>query len=186
MGLTIVELLLAMSVTAIVGLVLATMMFSTCQAISDQDGQRNDIVCQDIVGRRMEEVVKSSQMVLASGSDYLVLWLCDPKNRNNPYRSSLCRIDWDSSTKVLTCYRAPANLSPVLDSSYDLSGTDFGGLTRSMRNLPSFPGTIWATDVTAWSAAPDPQFTQIVTYKFTVNLDGVSQTAVGTTALRSQ
>ncbi len=184
-ALTLVELVLALAILSVLGVCLATIMSSASYGLYKQTDVRNAVVSQDAATRRLGAAIRSSQMVLAQGSNYLVLWLADPNDRSTPYLSTVCRIESNTVAGVLYCFKAPAALSGASDAQYPLD-TDFAATTASLRGTSNFPATVWCRGVTAFSTTLDsgtPSLADLVSYTLTVDKNDVTETAVGSAAL---
>jgi hypothetical protein len=179
--------MLALSITSVIGISLAGVLFSASYSVSSQTGVRSACIMGDGLARRLSAVASSSQMVLAQGNGYLVLWLADPAGRSSPYLSCLCRVAWNSDTRELHYYRAPAGLSGASDTQYSLAGTDFNAVTRALEGTTNFPGQLWSDAVSGFSTGLDsanPLQANLLSYSITVVQDDVSGTVVGSVALR--
>ena len=186
-GLTLVELMLALAITTVIGISLAGILYSASYGVSSQTGVRSACVVGDGLARRLSAAVSSSQMVLAQGNGYLVLWLADPAGRSSPHLSCLCRVAWNSDTRELHCYKAPAGLSGASDTQYSLTGTDFNAVTQALEGTRDFPGQLWSNAVGGFSTSLDsvnPLQANLLSYSITVVQDDVSGTVVGSVALR--
>ncbi len=184
-ALTIVELILSLALLSILGACLAGIMSSASFGLYRQTDIRNAVVSQDSAIRRVGAAVRSSQMVLAQGSNYVVLWLADPNNRTDPYLSTLCRIESNTVVGVLYQFKAPANLG-ASDTQYPLATTDFATTTANLRGTMNFPATVWCSGVTAFSTTLDANsatLADMVSYTLTVKKNDVTESAVGSGAL---
>lgn len=183
---TVVELVLALLLLSILGASLATIMSSGSYGLYQQTDVRNAVVSQDSAFRRVGAAVRSSQAVLAQGSNYLVLWLGDPNNRSTPYLSTLCRIEANTTIGVLYGFKAPAGLASSSDTQYPLGTTDFNATTSTLRGTTNFPGTVWCRGVTSFVTTLDSNtasLAALVSYVLTVNKNDVTENAVGSAAL---
>lgn len=186
-GLTLVELLLGLAITGVIGAAVTTMLFSTYHGSTSREELRTLLVRGEIGAMRLRMSLRSSTRVLARGDGYLVLWMGDTRANDAPDLSELRRIELDSDTGELLSYKAPADLPEAQDAEYDLATTDFGAVTNSLKGSASFPGQVWAADVTAWTTkldAGDPQECGFVGYAITMTLNDVAQTIVSGAALR--
>ena len=187
-GLTLTELVIALVITSIIAGTTATMMFSISSATGSQEQARGLLVCHATVGTRIGQAVRAAKMVLAAGKDYLVLWNAETHPDGVPHLSELRRIERSPSTNELWSFQAAPNLAEADNTEYSLASTDFNAVTAALRGTNSFPGELWATDVTAWSIGLDaagPQAARFVGYRIVVTLDGISETLVGGAALRN-
>ena len=188
-ALTLLELLLAILGVAMVSMAVAAILAATAYATSDQIDVRSVAVKHKVIASRLGAAIRSSKMVLAQGSDYLVLWMEDADASGQPNLSEIRRIERDNATSELRSYKAPDSLAPVDDTEYDLLTDDFNVETNSIKGTANFPQTLWAADVTAWTIAlddADPQSASLVSYRMTIEHGELPDTAIGATALRNK
>jgi type II secretory pathway pseudopilin PulG len=186
-GVMLVEILLALAITGMVAAGVASLLFAVSGGTKDRQELRRRNVRVDVLAARIDAAIRSSSMVLGRDSRCLVLWVSDTKPNGAPDLSELRRIEWDSTTKQMRCFEAPATLNPADDTAYALGTTDFVSTTAGLRGLPSFTSTVWANGVSGWSSSPDPvtQSTRVVSYGVTIDLPtGGTHTARSATALR--
>jgi type II secretory pathway pseudopilin PulG len=184
-GLTLVELVLSLTIIGMIGASIAGMFFFTSYAISKQSNARDLLVAVESVGTRMSEAVQRSKMVLAKGSDYLVLWTADSNKNGSPDLSELRRIELATASNTITSYKAPAGLSP--DTTYSLTTTDFNAVTNSLKGTSSFPGQAWGM-ASSWATVLDNASVQQANYvgwRITLTSNGDTEIAIGGAALRN-
>ncbi len=185
MGLTLVELLLSLAIIALIGAGIAGMFFFTSYATSAQSNARDLLVASETVGTKMSEAVQRSKMVLAKGSNYLVLWMADTNKNGSPDLSELRRIELVTASNTLTSYKAPVGVSP--DPTYSLTTTDFNAVTNSLKGAASFPGQVWGT-ASAWTIVldnADVRQANFVGWQITLTSNGDTETAISGAALRN-
>jgi hypothetical protein len=188
-GLTLVELVLGVSITVIIGGAVAAMLFALSEGTSVQTEARSLAVSHVTAAGRIGAAVRTSRNVLAAGEDYLVLWQEEVHPDAVPNLSELQRIERDPATKELWSYRAPVGLPEASDTAYDLETTDFNAVTLSLKGTESFPGKLWATDVgelTISLIPADPQQAAFVSFRIALTADGPNPTAAGGAALRNR
>ena len=182
---TLIELLLALAGTAMVGVAIATMLVAVAYGTQSDKDLRTLVVKYKTVDGRVSASLRGSHMVLAQGSDYLVLWMFDTDGSAAPNLSEIRRIE--CANGVLTSYKAPDNLDPLYDVAYALAD-DFDAITAAIKGDATFPGEIWATDVTDWTIAlneNDPQAATLVSYRLTFQAGILSDIAINAVALRN-
>ncbi len=187
-GLTLVEMMLAMSITAMVGLALTTMLSSVAYSTTSQAQLRRSNVRGKVLSTRIDTAIRSSKMVLAQGNDFLVLWMGDSRRNGVPNLSELRRIQRDDATGTLTSYKAPSGLSEVNDTPYS-PADDFGTITAGLMGTANFPSELWATGVTAWTQSlnqTNPQVVSLLSYALTLEIDSTSSTFTNTVSLRGR
>jgi len=192
-GLTLVELLLAITITAFVGTAVASMMVSVTYGTTSRTEMRDVLVRTKVLTSRMNAAVRGSKMVLDSGTDYVVLWIADTREDGQPNISELRRIERDDSTGTITSYLADfpdawdeATLD-ANDTAYDLT-ENFDSITQSLQSGSYFPGTTWSDHVTAWTITlddADEQLATLMSYRLTLSIGAVTETAIGAAALRN-
>ena len=178
-----------MSIAAIVGGAISTMLLSVAGAQSNQMEVRGQLVSHASAAGRVAAAVRSAKMVLAKGDSYLVLWAPTSSSGHSPRLSELRRIDRKGTTKRLRFFQAPDDLAEADDVTYDLATTDFSAVTAALRGSDCFPRQIWAEGMTGFTTAlddPDPRQARFVCYRMTVSVNGVSETTVGGAGLRNR
>jgi hypothetical protein len=183
---TLAELVLALSITAVIGASAATMFAAFSYGTSAQSQSQNLLVANELVSSRLGLVVRGSREVLAQGSNYLVLWIADKDNNGKVNVSEMCRLERDPNSNTITLYQAPPN--PASDPSYDPNATDFNATTNAVKGSSTFPGTLRASGVTNWTIVLNSAQTQQATFvgwQLTSISSGRSQTTVGGASLRN-
>jgi hypothetical protein len=186
-GLTLVELVLCVAITAVIAGSVAIMLVSMRTASSRQGEARRWSVSGARIAIRLDAALRSSRMVLAKGPDYLVLWAAETTLNDKPELSELRRIERDPATGELRYYEAPPDLAP--DAQYDLLSTDFDAVTNAEKGTARFPAQVWATDVTGWAVeldAADPLDASFVGYQLALALGETEEAVIGGVALRNR
>ena len=101
-ALTLVELLTALSITAFIGAVLATLINATALGTNSQNDGRRSLVKMQAIKAQVEDLVMNSTCVLATGANYIVLWTGDVSGAATPANGAvnlselqlLQTIDW--------------------------------------------------------------------------------------------
>ena len=188
-GFTLTELILGMVILSGIGLAVASMVVSASYGTTSDRGLKDVMIGQQIVAVRLEEALRASGQVLAKGDDYIVLWTAEREVDGICSLSELLRLERSPSTMEVTAYRAPADLSDDDDTEYDLGSTNFNTVTNALKGQSTFPGQLWAVNVTSWSFVfdtSDYRDAGYVGYQLTMLVDGVSDTAVGGMGLRNR
>jgi type II secretory pathway pseudopilin PulG len=186
-GVMLVEILLALAISGLIAAGVASLLFATASGTKDRQELRQRNVRVEVLTSRVDAAIRSSSVLLARDSKCLVLWVADVKKNAQPNLSELRRIEWDATTKQLICYRAPATLADASDTAYDLAATDFLTTTAALRGSASFPGTVWANNVSGWNSSPaaPTSATRVIGYDVTLTLStGEAYTTRSSTALR--
>ena len=195
-GLTLVELLIAVTITALVAAGVASMLVATTRGTSSRTDLRGLAVKHKTLAARLTASIRSSKMVLDSGSDFVVLWAHDERVNDLPNLSELQRIEWDNTNNEVRSYTTefPGGWSEAqieaADTQYDFT-TDFDAETTTLKtNQPDrFPATMWGTSVTALSFVVDdanPQLAGLVSFELTVSAEVLSDTSINAVALRNE
>ncbi len=189
-GMTIIELLLAMSATALIALAIASMLFATSSGSDNDRDLRELAVRQKLLINRVTAAIRTSRQVLAEGDDYLVLWTADTTGEGEPNLSEIRLIELDSGSDELRSYESPANPSP--DTEYPLASTNFDnfgtGALPPVKGTADLPVETWGKSVTGWSITlddADPQSASRVAFQFTLEDGQLSETAIGQASPRN-
>ena len=188
-GMTFAELVVALSITCVIGSAVAGMMTAVATASSDHGLARDALVGNAALSARFGSALRGAKMVLAKGDPYLVLWVSKSGQSDQPQLSDLQLVEWDSVQQTLTSYMAPTNLSPADNTQYDLTTTNYYTVLGPLKGTTKFPGRLWATGVTAWTcwlSNADPRLARYASYRATLAQDGVSDTTLGGANLKNQ
>lgn len=147
-GMTLVELMLGLMVTAIIGLAMVTVFSSIANSTKKGSDALQLRTQKIIIGERVGLMVRSSRQILDVSSTHIVLWMSDANDSDTPNISEMVRIEWDSDTTNLSVSIAPSSLAEVDDTEYALD-SDFDSVTQSLAGSSSFPTTNWSTNVSS-------------------------------------
>lgn len=172
---TLVEVLMALVITALVGTAVMAMMSATAYGASDRQSLRELLVRMTTVEARLGAAIRGSTEATDAGADYLVLWVADSDESETRQNGEMQLIERDTSTNELISYRNPA------DTSNFTTASSFRSLAKS-----SYPGQRWATGVTAatFTLQSAAGGTVLVSYAFTIQRENVSESMIGAAALR--
>lgn len=192
-AMTLVELLLAMSITAIVTLAAGGMLTAVSYGSSERTDLRSLVVRQELIAHRLSAVIRASRQVLDCDNNQLVLWVSDANNDQTPQLSEVRWIERDNDTNEINMIQLmfPSNWTQeqieILDKDY---------VTGSSRTVQTATLTTyvqserWADFVTDWLISPGSSAVStsaLVSFRVTFGLTGKeSQTMIGAAALRSQ
>ena len=186
-GVMLIEVLLALAITGIIAAGVASLLFATADGTKERQEMRQRNVRVDVVTARVDGAVRSRNRILGRDNRCIVLWTNDSTPNGMPDLSELRRIEWDSTTKQLLCFEAPATLSAAANTTYPLATTDFVSVTSALRGSASFPSTVWANGVSGWASSPAAvtESTRLLSYEITIDLtSGQTHTARSAAALR--
>jgi len=188
-GLTLVELVLGLSITMVLGAAIAAMLFAVYDGTSAQIESRGLAVSHVTAAARISAAARASRDVLAAGENYLVLWNAEVRSDGVPNLSELQRIERDPASGELRSYQAPLDLPDAENTAYGLETTDFNAVTASLRGTKNFPGKLWATDVSSLTVSLIPDAARkatFVSFRIATTADGADRTTVGGAALRNK
>jgi prepilin-type N-terminal cleavage/methylation domain-containing protein len=186
-GFTLIEILLALAVTAMVALVVASLLFSVANGTASRDAAQGNNSLIELVCSRINAAVQPGGRVLAQADGMLVFWTSDSDGNNKPNLSEIRRLELDAATGRLVLYSAPTTLNPWDDSAYDLT-QDFASITAALRGTANFPGTIIVGDVQQWtpSAVGAITVSKLLTYRVTVTAPTGALATRAAVAMRGQ
>jgi len=187
-GLTLVELLMALAITGLIGAALAAMLFAVAQGTSSRNDLRVMVVKEKVIEARLDAAVRASKKILAAGSNYVVLWMADGNNDSQVNVTELRRIEWNATAGTLSSYKSNLTPGAPSDTGYVLS-SDFNSVTTTLKGTASFPSETWATQITAWtftlSNNSNPQQATLVSYRGTLQAQTLTTSLIGAVALRN-
>lgn len=183
-GLTLLELLLALAGTAVVGTAVAMMMTGVVYGTQTDKDMRGMITRQMALRARLEAEVREARLILDSGSDYLILWSEDTDGDDAPNKTEIQVIEYDAAADRVMRY-APAAL--ITDANYTLAD-DFRTTTNGYKGDATFPGERWGEQITSFAITiddVDPQAAKLVAIRFGMLGGEVPDTAIGAAAVRN-
>lgn len=178
---TLVELLLAMSILAVVGVAALSILGATTYGTSDDQLRREMIVSAEVIKQRINSVVHAAEELIIPNSgqttstDYLIVWAKDTNDDETKDNSEMLLIERDTSTNELLAFQ---------DTS--AAGTFSDAATFRAAAKASYPSTRWATGFSAFFCTASfgaGQF-PLLTYKFTVTRGTSNETHTGSASLR--
>ncbi|MCE9590037.1 MAG: hypothetical protein K8S99_05890 [Planctomycetes bacterium] len=192
-GLTVIELLLALTVTAMISLAIASMLFAVSYGTDSRNDMRALLLRQRLITARLNALIRSSRMVLAKGSNYIVLWTFDANQNDVPNRSEIRYVELNTTTKELWEYKTvwPGTMTTeqivAADTEYALTSA-FGTVIPALKSQSTYPGERWATGVTGWVLSvnnTDTQAATLISYRFALQLSSSTDFVIGAAALRN-
>lgn len=192
-GMTLVELLLAMSVTAMITLAAGGMLTAVTYGAGERTDLRGLVVRQELISHRLAAAIRASRQVLDSDRDQLVLWVSDTNNDQVAQLSEVRWIEYDSDDTAISCIKLvfPSNWTPEQISAVDkdyVTGSSRSVQTAALRNY--LDSATWADQISDWLVSPGRSSVSqstLVSYRVTFTLSGKQpQTVIGAAALRSQ
>ncbi len=191
-GLTLVELLLSLAITGVIGAVVATLLFAVTRGTDARNDMRESLVRQQILDHRLQAALGASKAVLALGDNFIVLWHADARADGKPNLSELRRIERDTTGRIVA-YRGvlPANLTPEQQAAADTAyatDADFASITAGLKGNGLFPSETWASGVSGMTLTMDrgdTALSRLLSYRFTVQTAAGNDVFVGAVALRN-
>lgn len=183
-GLTLLELLLALAGTAVIGTAVAMMLSGVAYGTQADKDLRTLIARQMAVRARLEAEIRETSLILDAGSDYLILWSGDTNGDGFPAKTEIQVIEYASSSDRIMLY-APAPL--IADTVYALSD-DFRTITNAYNGDATFPGERWGENITSFTFTLDnidPQQATLVSFHFGITGGEVPDTAIGAASIRN-
>lgn len=190
---TLVELVLAAGITALIGVAIASLFFAVSYGTASRNDMRALVPRQRTITARLDASIRSSKMVLALGSNYVVLWMADTNSNSAPNLSEIRRIEFDSASSSVISYKVtwPSGWSQTMidaaDTQYALTD-DFGSVTAALKGNSYFPSEIWSRSVSSWSLSANKSSVQSATmlsYQITTVSGQSTNALVGAASLRT-
>ena len=196
-GLTLVEMLLALASTALIGAAIASMLVAVSYGTSSSHDMRSVVIKHKALSSRINAAMRQSRMVLDAGEGWIVLWVNDDNGDEKPSWLEWQRLEWDGAADTLRSFLPvipdgwTQETVDLVNASYELD-RDFGAITAAWSGLSSFPGVVWATRIEDWSLAlddADPQAATLISYQFDARIGAeatTTDTMIGAAALRNE
>ncbi len=184
-GLTLLELLLALAGTAVIGTAVAAMLTGVLYGTQSNKDLRSLITRQMALRARLEAAVRQSHRVLDQGTGYVILWGEDVDESGTPNKSEIEVIELDAGTGQIIRYAAA---SGIVDVEYTFVD-DFRTLTDAYKGDVTFPAQTWASEVATLTFTlddADPQLATLVAFRIGLTGGEVPDTAIGAAALRNE
>ncbi len=191
-GLTLVEMMLALASTALIGLAIAAMLTAVSYGTQGSKDARGLVVKAKAVNSRLSAAFRQGGVVLAantaddSGDDWVILWSPGAEAESGaPRTSELHRIEYNSTARTIRSYR---NLSPATDDTYAISD-NFVTVVNGLVSNGTLAPEIWATDIDAMELRLDASSVgdaRLASYRMTMRSGDLTETTVNATALRNR
>lgn len=188
LGFTLTELLIALSITAVIGVAVSSMLHAMAYGSTSESDKRRVNSIEQITCARIGVVIRSSDMVLSNTDEAMVLWFGDENQNGRPNLSELARVEWQPASAQIELFEARADLTAAEDTIYDFTD-DFESITKSLAGSNNFPGMVWAKDITAFQTVLDDATVhnaKMVKFIITVQGKDYSSTATGIAALGTE
>ena len=190
---TLVELLLAMSMTSIITLTASAMLSAVTYGSGERTDLRGLVVRQELISHRIAAAIRASRQVLESDNNQLVLWISDANNDQTAQLSEVRWIEFDSDTTLISSITLafPDAWTTEQIQAVDKDYVDGSSRTVQTAALTTYVANeAWADQVSDWLISPGSSTaaqSTLVSYRVTFSLTGKQpQTVIGAAALRSQ
>ncbi|HVT81770.1 MAG TPA: prepilin-type N-terminal cleavage/methylation domain-containing protein [Phycisphaerae bacterium] len=182
-GVTLIELLIGLSITAVTCAILAVLINATAMGTSTQNDGRRALVRLQSVKAVLEDEFVNARCILATGTNYVVYWTGDssgPTPVNNAVNFAELRMLEIDSSGNLNVYSAkwPAGTSSATilanDTEYAL-GTDWRATALALKGTTYYSTTPLATGATSLTCSLDnasPSAAKMINLQVAIN-DGV-------------
>ena len=213
-GLTLVEMMMALGLTALITAAVASMMVTVSHGVSSRSDIRSLVIRQKTVTGRIASIIRESEAVMASGDDYLLLWTYDENDdgaaniaelrliRHNAATNELAVHQLDlSATSAAAIELMEANLELPIDFAMDLLelrsenqaapaswATTFDELAEEILDADYFPPTRLAGNIgdCTFALRGDDRFrSTVISFQITLLDDSVTDVAVASATLRN-
>ena len=187
-GLTLVELMMALGIVALIGATIAGMLSAVAYGTDEDSDVRQLVARQKMVSMRIDAALRGSQQVLDAGQTadlaWVVLWGRDLDENGAPSLLEIRLLEYDANANTLSSYTAPDGTTDVLYTLTD----DFDTITAALRGTADFPEERWANDAVGLTVSldtGDPQTARLVSYRLSLTAGNFTDIAIGTVTLRN-
>ncbi len=175
-GLSLLETLLAISITAVIGVAISALMAAAANSLSSKDDGRSTAIRLATTNIRLGAYIAPSLCVLDKSNNHITLWFEDSRTSNTVHASEIRWITFDSGTKTLSVKFVdfPASWS---QSMVDEADFECNSLTDYASVLSSFDSSEYITTVPLvdsietcnfWINQPNPVEATRVSIRFTL------------------
>ncbi len=191
-GLTFIELILSLAITALVGAAVTAMLTAVSSGTASTQDSRGLLAKHKSFDVRMTTAIINSHMILATGSNYAVLWMGDTDADGLPDLSELRLIILDNSGNLWS-YKGtfPSNWTQTqinaADTSYPLN-SDFHAVATGLENSTYFPSELWMTGVTSITFTANNASVQsatLLSYRAVLTYGSQTSNAIGAAAMQN-
>jgi type II secretory pathway pseudopilin PulG len=100
-GLSLLEMLLAIGITSIIGAAIASMMAAASNSLSSKDDGRQSAIRLATTQVRLGAYIAPSRCILDKSNTHLTLWLEDSRENNTVHASEIRWLSFDENKKIL-------------------------------------------------------------------------------------
>ena len=193
LGLTLVELLLAVAITGVVGLASGALLSAVHAGSDQQTDLRALVVRHKSISNRLGVALRSSRMVLHKNNTRVLLWTTDRRVNTSPDLSELRVIELENGEIV--SYRVVFPSSWTLaeymaaEKTYQFS-TDPDTMVNAIKGSPQLEREVWGRGVNSLDLCldvPDAkvQEARLVGFRLELTNGHLTDEAIGAAALRN-
>jgi hypothetical protein len=193
-GVMLLEMLLALAITALLGVGVAGIILMTGQNAATRNDMQESLVRLGLLTSRINASIRECGTILARDNNSLLLWSADVRPDGVPNLSELRLIERNPQTQELgqSVISLPAGLTDeqlqLLDTGYPLS-TDFTALIGQLKAGGNFLYTPWGQHLSEWAIELDeavPMEASLVGYRLNLNVGLVNESIVSSARLRNR
>lgn len=140
---TLIELLLALAGTAMIGAAIATMLAAVGYGTDSNHDLRELVAKRRIISARLNAQMRQARQVLAVGEDHAVLWMRDLDEDDQPSTLEIVRIHFDSNANAIGLAKA-GDGAEDLECEFD---GDFSSITSTLIDDGVFAMTQWSDGI---------------------------------------
>lgn len=153
-GFTLVEVLLALAVSSIIGAAVVMMLAGVASATKDKNNTRRMLVGRQVIVERLNALIRGAAGILSGDEHHLMLWAGDFDRNASPNLSELRLLSWNSKASEIRLYEAATDLDPAADTVFD-PGSEFSAIAQSVAESDDMSGMPIITGVDGWDLALD-------------------------------
>lgn len=190
-GSTLPEVVIALVITAMVGMSVAAILQAASYGTSSRREVRRLTVRRHQVEKRLNAAIRNAAAVLASNSTALVLWTGDANGDTHVNFSELCLIELPVSSSTLSMWRTtfPAGWNQTQRDAADTTyavGADFAAAAQTAKSNAYFVQTPWTGGASSLQVSLQPvtpQAAMLVSWRLTLTDELLTEPMVGAAAL---
>ena len=171
---TLLELLLALVITAMVGLSAAAMINATAYGTSSRNSMRKLLVKSKVLSTRLSSSIRNSMdsiqpsVAQPESTNILIIWVADTNNDQAKQNNEMQLIERDTTTNELKSYKDEMDVNDFVDAA-----------TFRTRALSSYTAETWGTSVTDLSfTLSGSAGATVVTSRLTATQGDLTETTV--------
>jgi hypothetical protein len=175
-GLSLLETLLAISITAVIGVAISALMAAAANSLSSRDDGRSTAIRLATTNIRLGAYIAPSLCVLDKSNNHITLWFEDSRTSNTVHASEIRWITFDSGTKTLSVkfvdFPASWSQSMVDDADFECNSlTDYASVLSSFESseyITTVPLVDSIETCNFWINQPNPVEATRVSIRFSL------------------